>query len=54
MSFLRTTAIGATLMLGSVMLAGAAHATDVSMADGSVTFSTPNDWLDIMDRPAYP
>ena len=54
MSFLRTTAISATLLLGSVMLAGAVHATEVSMADGSVTFSTPNDWLDIMDTQGDP
>ena len=54
MSFLRTTALGVTLLLGSAMLAGTAHATDVSMAGGSITFSTPNDWLDIMDTQGDP
>ncbi|MEP6899764.1 MAG: hypothetical protein ABI870_14655, partial [Rhodanobacter sp.] len=30
------------------------HATDVSMADGSVTFSTPDNWLAIMQTQGDP
>jgi hypothetical protein len=47
MRFLHCFAI--TLALGSSLLAGHVHATDVNMADGSVSFSTPDGWLDIMD-----
>jgi hypothetical protein len=47
MRFLQCFAI--TLALGSTLLAGRVHATDVSMAGGSVNFSAPDNWLDIMD-----
>lgn len=47
MRFLHCFAI--TLALSASLLAGHVHATDVSMANGNVTFSTPDGWLDIMD-----
>ena len=39
---------------GALVLAGAAHATDVSMAGGSVTFSTPDQWMGIMETQGDP
>lgn len=38
----------------AALLTGMVHATDVSMAGGSVTFSTPDNWLDIMDTEGDP
>lgn len=49
MSFFRN--IG---LAGALVLAGAAHATDVSMAGGSVTFSTPDQWMGIMETQGDP
>ncbi|WP_158753589.1 hypothetical protein [Dyella sp. S184] len=54
MSFLRSTAIIATALATTLLLAGRVHATDVSMADGSVSFSTPDSWLDIMETQGDP
>ncbi|MFC5740714.1 hypothetical protein [Dyella tabacisoli] len=48
MSFLRN------IVLTSLLLAGSAHATDVSMANGSISFSTPDQWIDIMDTQGDP
>lgn len=50
MSFLRTTGLIGTALL----LAGNVHATDVSMAGGSVNFSTPDNWLGIMETQGDP
>ena len=49
MSFLRNTVFVATLVL-----AGASHATDISMAGGSVNFSTPDQWVGIMETQGDP
>ncbi|WP_201315558.1 hypothetical protein [Dyella sp. EPa41] len=49
MSFLRTTVFAAALVL-----AGASQATDVSMAGGSVSFSTPDQWVGIMETQGDP
>ena len=54
MSFLRSTATLAIALATTLLLAGRVHATDVSMADGSVSFSTPDSWLDIMDTQGDP
>ena len=52
MSFLRTTTL--TIAFATALLAGGAHAADVSMADGSVHFSTPDNWLGIMETQGDP
>lgn len=39
----------ATALAVTLLLAGTVQAADVSMANGSVNFSTPDSWLDIMD-----
>ncbi|WP_199096142.1 hypothetical protein [Dyella sp. ASV21] len=49
MSFIRNMVIASALVL-----AGAAHATDISMANGSVSFSTPDQWLGIMETQGDP
>jgi hypothetical protein len=49
MSFFRNTVLASALVL-----AGAAHATDVSMAGGSVNFSTPDQWVGIMETQGDP
>lgn len=54
MSFLRNTATIAVVLAATLLFAGRVHATDVSMADGSVTFSTPDSWLDIMETQGDP
>ena len=54
MSFLRSTATLAMALATTLLLAGRVHATDVSMADGSVSFSTPDSWLDIMETQGDP
>ncbi|WP_426702562.1 hypothetical protein ACPPVV_06045 [Rhodanobacter sp. Col0626] len=54
MNFLRPTASVAIALLTTLVLAGAVHAADVSMADGSVTFSTPGNWLGIMETQGDP
>ena len=38
----------------ALLLAGGVHATEVSMADGSVNFSTPDNWLGIMETQGDP
>ena len=54
MSFLRSAA-SIIIALGITLpFAGSVHATDVSMADGSVNFSTPDDWLGIMETQGDP
>ncbi len=52
MSFLRSTTLA--IALATAMLAGGAYATDVSMADGSVHFTTPDSWLGIMETQGDP
>jgi hypothetical protein len=52
MSFLRTTTLA--IAFATALLAGGAHAADVSMADGSVHFSTPDNWLGIMETQGDP
>jgi hypothetical protein len=54
MSFLRIIVSSAAILAATLLLAGTLHATDVSMANGSVNFSTPGDWLDIMDTQGDP
>ncbi|WP_266156853.1 hypothetical protein [Dyella silvatica] len=48
MSFLRNTVLTGLLLVGSL------HATDVSMASGSVSFSTPDQWVGIMETQGDP
>jgi len=49
MSFFRT-----TVFVAALVLAGASHATDISMAGGSVSFSTPDQWVGIMETQGDP
>lgn len=49
MSFLRN-----TIAAGALLLAGTTHATDITMANGSVHFSTPDSWLGIMETQGDP
>jgi hypothetical protein len=49
MSFFRNTVIA-----GALVFAGATQAGDVSMAGGSVTFSTPDQWMGIMETEGDP
>ena len=42
------------LTAGALLLAGAACATDVSMAGGDVTFHTPDNWVTIMETQGVP
>lgn len=46
--------IGMATLLGALLLAGTVQATDVSMANGAVTFSTPDAWLGIMETAGDP
>jgi hypothetical protein len=52
MNFLRSTITA--IVFASAMLAGSLHATEVDMAGGSVKFSTPNNWLGIMETQGDP
>ncbi len=54
MSSLRSTTTIAIALATALLLAGNVHAADVSMAGGSVTFSTPNHWLGIMETQGDP
>ena len=49
MSFFRT-----TVFVAALVLAGASHATDISMAGGSVNFNTPDQWVGIMETQGDP
>jgi len=53
MSFPRIFLVAATLLIGALPSTGA-HATQVSMAGGSVNFSTPANWLAIMETQGDP
>ncbi len=53
MNFLRLTGITVALIT-TTLLAANAQATDVSMANGSVTFTTPDSWLTIMETQGDP
>ena len=48
MSFVRTASSIAAAMVITLLLGGNVHAADVSMASGSINFTTPDNWLDIM------
>jgi hypothetical protein len=54
MSFLRNSTTIAIALTTALLLAGNVHANDVSMADGSVHFSTPDNWLGIMETQGDP
>jgi len=43
-----------SFLAGTLLLAGTACATDVSMAGGSVGFSTPDNWVSIMETQGEP
>lgn len=49
MSFLRT-----TFAASALLLAGAATATDIDMANGSVRFHTPDSWMGIVETQGDP
>lgn len=49
MSFFRN-----MVFAGALAVVGAAHATDISMASGSVSFSTPDQWMGIMETQGDP
>jgi hypothetical protein len=53
MGYLRSTVTAVALAVG-LLIAAAASATDVSMANGSVNFSTPDSWLGIMQTDGDP
>lgn len=54
MSFSRITASFIATLVIAMLLPGSARATDISMVNGSVNFSTPDTWLDIMDTHGDP
>jgi len=54
MSFLRSTTTIAIALTATLLLAGRVHATEVSMADGSVHFNAPDSWLGIMETQGDP
>lgn len=54
MSFLRHTVITVIALTATLLLVGRVHATEISMADGSVHFSTPDNWLGIMETQGDP
>jgi hypothetical protein len=54
MNFLRITTSTALLLVATMILGGNVRASDVSMADASVTFSTPANWMSIMETQGDP
>lgn len=54
MSFSRIPLLATTLLAGALLWAGGAHATNVSMADGRVNYSTPDNWVGIMETQGDP
>ena len=52
MNFLCKITLALALVIAT--LAGAAHAGEVSMASGAITFDTPNNWLPIMQTQGDP
>ena len=54
MSFLRTMSSSIIALAATLLLAGTLHAADISMANGSVQFHTPDDWVDILDTQGDP
>lgn len=54
MSFLRSTACTTFALATALLLAGSVRATDISMANGSVNFSAPDNWLGIMETQGDP
>ncbi|GGY23495.1 hypothetical protein GCM10008098_16190 [Rhodanobacter panaciterrae] len=54
MSFLRSTATIAITLTATLLLASHVQATEVTMADGSVHFNAPDNWLGIMETQGDP
>jgi hypothetical protein len=54
MSFMRTASSIATALVVTLLLGGNVYAADVSMASGSINFSTPDNWLGIMETEGDP
>jgi hypothetical protein len=54
MNFPRLSASIALALLTTLVLAGTVRAAEVSMANGTVTFSTPDNWLGIMQTQGDP
>jgi hypothetical protein len=54
MNFPRRAVSFSAALATALLLAGTVHATDVSMADGSIKFSTPDSWLGIMQTQGDP
>jgi len=54
MSVLRKASTSLVAIANTLLLAGTLHAADVSMANGSVQFRTPDDWVDILDTQGDP
>ncbi|MEO6798603.1 MAG: hypothetical protein ABI178_01500 [Rhodanobacter sp.] len=52
MNLIRKTLV--TVAFATAMVAGGAHAAAVSMADGAITFNTPESWLSIMQTQGDP
>jgi len=54
MSVLRTASSSFAAIVATLLLVSTLHAADVSMANGSVQFRTPDDWVDILDTQGDP
>lgn len=54
MSVLRTVSSSLVVTVTTLLLAGTLQAADVSMANGSVQFRTPDGWVDILDTQGDP
>ena len=52
MKLLRSTTLA--IALATTVLTGAAHAAEVSMGEGNITFATPDSWLAIMQTQGDP
>ena len=51
---LRNASTSLVAIATTLLLAGTLHAADVTMANGSVHFRTPDDWVDILDTQGDP
>ena len=54
MSFPRRVCSSIIAIATTLLLAGTLHAADISMANGSVQFHTPDGWVDILDTQGDP
>jgi hypothetical protein len=54
MNLLQRTATTTIAMIIVVLMTSIVHATDVSMADNSISFSTPDNWMAIMQTQGDP